>query len=101
MSSNGPIPDKGHSAMSDINTTTTRILKLLQNLDIHKASGPDQISSTILKETAKSRSIYSSYPKNNFTYSMDTSTVPNDWRNTFIPPIKGTMPNPVTIGPFL
>ena len=38
----------------DINITTAGILKLLQNLDVHKATGPDQVSSRFLKETAES-----------------------------------------------
>ena len=40
--------------MPDISITTAGILKLLQNLDIHKASGPDQVSARVLKETAES-----------------------------------------------
>ena len=41
----GLLPDKGpspHPIMPDISITTAGILNLLQNLDIHKASGPDQ-----------------------------------------------------------
>ena len=40
----GPLPDKGHSPhpiMPDISITTAGILNLLQNLDMHKASGPE------------------------------------------------------------
>ena len=56
------MPDKGpspHLIMPDINITAAGILNLLQNLDVHKASGPDQVSSRILKETAEfARSMY-------------------------------------------
>jgi len=50
------LPDKGpspHPQMENINITTPGILTLLQNLNIHKASGPDRISNTLLKETAE------------------------------------------------
>jgi len=73
----GPSP---HPTMPDINITTPGILKLLQNLDIHKASSSDSISSRVLKETAEPiapilRSI--------FTFFMDSGTVPGDWRNAY------------------
>ena len=38
--------------MENINITPG-ILSLLQNLNIHKASGPDRISTILLKETAE------------------------------------------------
>ena len=50
------LPDKGlnpHPLMEDITITTPGILTLLQNLNIHKASGPDTISTRLLKETAE------------------------------------------------
>jgi len=53
--------------MPDINITIAGILNLLQNLNVHKASGPDQISSRVLKETAKSAS---PTLKTIFTYSV-------------------------------
>ena len=72
------MPDKGPSSHpTDINITTAGILKLLQNLDIHKASGPDQISSRGLKETAK---FITPILTTVFTYSMDTGTAPGDWK---------------------
>ena len=70
----GPLPDKGpspHPIMPDISITTAGILNLLQNLDIHKASGPDQVSARVLKETAESTA---PILKTIFTYSMDTGT---------------------------
>jgi len=48
------LPDKGprpHPQMENISITTPGILTLLQNLNIHKASGPDRISTTLLNET--------------------------------------------------
>ena len=67
------MPDKGpslHPIIPDINITTVGILKLLQNLDVHKASGPDQVSSRFLKETAES---ITPILKTIFTYSKDQS----------------------------
>ena len=67
--------------MPDINITTAGILKLLQNLDVHKASGPDQVNSRVLKETVES---IAPILKTIFTYSMDTGIVPNDWKQVDI-----------------
>ena len=49
-------PEKGPSPyplMPDIIITTSDITNLLRGLNIHKASGPDQISTNFLKETAE------------------------------------------------
>ena len=49
------LPDKGPSpypSMSNINITIQGIVKLLNGLNVHKASGPDMISTRFLKETA-------------------------------------------------
>jgi len=79
--------------MPDISITTAGILNLLQNLDVHKASGPDQVSSRVLKETAQSTALIL---KTIFTYSMDTDAVPDDWRKANITPIfkKGDWSQP-------
>jgi hypothetical protein len=48
-----PIPNKGQSQypqMPNIIITENGINKLLQNINIHKASGPDNIHGRILKE---------------------------------------------------
>ena len=51
------LPDKGpspHPLVEDVTITTMVYLRtLLQNLNIHKVSGPDTISTRLLKETAK------------------------------------------------
>jgi len=70
--------------MPEINIITRGILKLLQNLDIHKASGPDSKGTRVLKETAEPVTpILISI----FTFFMDSSTVADDWRNAHIAPI--------------
>jgi len=99
----GPIPDKGpspHPTMPDINITAPGILKLLQNLDVHKASGPDLISSRVLKKTAEP---IAPILRTIFAFFMDTSTVPDDWRNAYITPIykKGDHSQPSNYRPIL
>jgi len=70
------MPDKGPSLHHITHITTEGILNLLQNLDVHKASGPDEVDSRVLKETAESTA---PILKTIFMYSMDTGTVPGDW----------------------
>ena len=72
------IPNKGlspHPVMGNINVTTAGIISLLQNLDIHKASGPDEISTRFLKETAE---VTAPVLKLIFDKSLDTGNVPYD-----------------------
>ena len=62
--------------MEDITITTPGILTLLQNLNVHKASGPDTISTRLLKETGEVTAIL----KLIFEKSLATGEVPYDWR---------------------
>ena len=74
------LPDKGpspHPLMEDITITTPGILTLLQNLNIHKASGPDTISTRLLKKTAE---VTAPILKLIFEKSLATGEVPYDWR---------------------
>ena len=53
INSNESLPDKGpspHPTMPDFNITISGIKKLLHNLNVHKATGPDEISARVLKE---------------------------------------------------
>ena len=59
--------------MGDINVTTSGIINLLQNLDVHKTSGPDEISARLLKETAE---VTAPVLKLIFEKSLDTGKVP-------------------------
>ena len=95
------IPDKGpspHPVMEDINVTTSGIIKLLQNLDVHKASGPDEISTRLLKETAE---VTAPVLKLIFEKSLDTGEVPYDWRVANVAPIykKGEQSAPQNYHP--
>ena len=70
------LPDKGpgpHLRMENINITTPGILTLLQNLNIHKASGLDRMSTIILKETAE---VTAPILKLIFKRSLNTGDVP-------------------------
>ena len=51
----GPIPDKGPSpyqTMEDPFMTEAGVLKLLQNIKVDKATGPDAIAARVMRETA-------------------------------------------------
>ena len=90
----GPLPDKGpspHPTMPKISITISGIRKLLQNLDIHKAMGPDQISAEILKELQDIATC-----SNLENYSFNTGTVPCDWKMANITPLfkKGDRSQP-------
>ena len=81
------LPDKGpspHPLMEDITITTPGILTLLQNLNIHKASGPDTISTRLLKETAE---VTAPILKLIFEKSLATGGVPYDWRIANVTPV--------------
>ena len=63
----GPIPDKGPSpyqAMEDPFITEAGVLKLLQNTNVDKATGPDAIAARVMQETALLTTI--------FTHSINT-----------------------------
>jgi hypothetical protein len=84
--------------MANILFTKEGVEKLLKNIDPIKASGPDNISTKILKETdtevAPPLAII-------FQHTYDTGQVPNDWRNANITAIfkKGSKVYPSTYRP--
>ena len=81
------IPDMGPSTPPDMNHITIHppgIIKLLKELNIHKASGPDSIPTFILQKAASEiASVLSKICQT----SADTGDVPSDWRETHIVPI--------------
>ena len=95
------IPDKGISktpAMPHIQFTTNGIEKQLHNLEPRKASGPDQVSARILKETAKeSATVLTSI----FQKSYDTGHLPEDWKTANVSAIfkKGDKKDPANYRP--
>ena len=70
--------------MDNIQITQNGVLKLLSNLSIHKAAGPDEIPTRLLKELAP-------YLAETFTTfsqaSINQGTIPPDWKEAFIVPI--------------
>ena len=72
------LPDKGPSpypSMSNIDITTQGIAKILNGLNIHKASGPDLISTRFLKETAD---VIAPLLQVIFKASLNNGEVPSD-----------------------
>ncbi len=64
--------------------TDKGVLKMLQDLNPHKASGPDRISPKVLKELA----LPLSKPlAKMFQHSVDTGIVPKQWKKAVVSPI--------------
>ena len=81
------IPSKGtspFSPMGEITVDPKGVLKLLNNLNIHKASGPDGLSARVLKECSSEISLMLALIYNE---SLAQGTVPDDWRQTNVAPV--------------
>jgi hypothetical protein len=81
------LPDLGQSStpsMPDISISFKGVHKLLSELKIHKAAGPDSISPRLLREVADS---IASARIRIYQASLDTGTVPTEWRTANIVPI--------------
>ena len=81
------LPDKGTSpypTMPDISVITQRIKNLLNDLKIHKTSGPDTIRARILKKTSD---IIAPILQIIFQISLNTGRVPTDWTTAYVTPI--------------
>jgi hypothetical protein len=93
--------NKGQSQypqMPNIIITENGINKLLQNINIHKASGPDNIHGRILKEcTTQIAPILTTL----FSLSLKTGKIPDDWRYASVCPAfkKGDKNNPINYRP--
>ena len=70
--------------MNDIYITENGVIKLLKDLNPHKASGPDQIPTRLLKLCA---SELSHAIVRIFQTSLDSGTVPSDWKEALITPL--------------
>ena len=76
----GPIRDKGSSpyqTMEDPFITEAGVLKLLQNIKVDKATGPDVIAARVMRETAVD---LAPVLTTIFTHSINTESVPDDCR---------------------
>ncbi|XP_071138515.1 uncharacterized protein [Mytilus edulis] len=94
-------PNMGPSTINKINDIKIEekgIAKLLKQLNINKASGPDKISCRILKETADE---ISPYLKHIFERSLCLKQVPHDWTTANITALfkKGDRSKPVNYRP--
>jgi len=72
---------KVRNSIQEIKITTWGVEKLLQNINPSKASGPDNIPNRVLKQCAKHLAPSMSLI---FQLSLDTGTLPEDWRNANI-----------------
>ena len=70
--------------IGDIRIDPAGAEKLLKNLNVNKACGPDQISNTFLKECAQELSPILSHI---YQLSLDSGELPSDWRNANVSPI--------------
>ena len=83
------IPCKGASLfnhMGEIMVDPKWVSKLLNNLNINKASGPDCLSARMLKECT-CRSEIAHILALIYNESLAQSTVPDDWRHANVAPI--------------
>ena len=80
------IPSKGTSPftpMGEITVDPKRVLKLLNNLNIDKATGPDGLSARVLKECSSEIASILELIHNE---SLAQDTVPDDWRKANVAP---------------
>ena len=79
--------------MNTIIVTTGGVFKLLSNLKIYKATGPDDVPARLLKELAAELTpVFTLF----FQTSLDQGKVPDDWRKANVVPIfkKGERSHP-------
>jgi hypothetical protein len=77
----GPSP---HPAVSDITITQEGVQKPLCHLNLHKVTGPDQVSPRLHKETAKQISPALTLV---FQASINQGKVPEEWKSANITPL--------------
>ena len=70
--------------MKPLTLSINGILKLLKDLNPHKAAGPDHIKPLVLKEL---RDILAPVIQVIFQVSLDSGKVPSDWNNANVCPI--------------
>jgi hypothetical protein len=81
------IKDKGpspYNTMPSINITNTGVYKLLQRLNINKATGPDKISTRLLKTVALQ---ISPTLTTFFQASINQGKIPEEWKTANVVPI--------------
>ena len=95
---NSPQECKAHTKMPDIEISTNGIEKLLNNLNPHKAAGPDQIRPIVLKNLAKE---ISPVLQKIFQKSVKTGELPSIWKTANVAPAykKGDKSNAANYRP--
>ena len=79
-----PSLDEDHDEMPHISISRSGILKLLQNIDTNKATGPDGISGMLLKTL---REEMADILVLIFQKSIDCGKLPSAWKEAYITPI--------------
>ena len=93
------LPDTSHHPqMPDILFTLPGVLKLFENLKIHKAPGPDRITPRVLQMLAP---VIAPTLTCIFNKSYQTGQVPDDWLKANVVPVfkKGNKTDPVNYRP--
>ena len=70
--------------MPPVNITYNGIVKLLKDLDVKKASGPDNISNKLLKYSSE---VLALFLCNIFKQSLDHGVIPEEWCKALVCPI--------------
>jgi len=84
---NSSIPDKGpspYSSMPTFEITEQGVYNILTNCDPSKSPGPDSVHLQVLKTTAAEISPMLTHI---FKQSLDTGTVPSQWKHAYVSPI--------------
>ena len=78
------IKDNSYPSISNISVDEKGVLKLLQNLNVNKAAGPDGIPNKLLKACAEE---VAPLLTNIFQLSLDTGELPEDWKTANVIPL--------------
>ena len=90
--------DDNHPEMSPITVTNNGVKKLLLNLKVHKATGPDGIPARLLKALANEITpVFSLF----FQASLEQGIIPTAWKTAEVVPIfkKGAKKRPENYRP--
>jgi hypothetical protein len=81
------MPSKGqspHPTMPEIKVNTNGVIKLLKCINLHKATGPDNIPAHFLNNLSEELSPFLSFF---FQLSIDSGNIPVDWKQANVVPI--------------
>ena len=81
------IPSKTLSSvpqMPDSTVSLNGVLKLLKDLNTHKATGPDQLKPIVLQRL---QNVIAPVLQVIYQKSLDTGRVPNDWNSAYVCPL--------------